>query len=317
MHAPFDAFILAAGYGSRLQPLTNTLPKPLLPCMGVPLLDIAFHQLRQHGALRIGINTHHLPAKFAHLSRHPWLTLFHEPDLLGSAGFVRNIEPWLQERDLLVYNGDIISDLDFTALLQTHHSHKAIATLALLPTVLPTTRPLYQQNGHLVATTNHPGGDASAHTFACAQLLSRRFLHHIATHNFTQIDTAWQHALDHGYPIAAFVHRGLWFDIGTPANFFRAHQALHQQLLHNPDFLQLRTLLNTALHLHHDHVIVGTPSIGTNCLIKDQTFITSSQVTMHASTQLDNCIVMHNTQVRGNHSHALLLADHKLTFTLA
>ena len=322
MSLPANAFILAAGYGSRLRPLTETIPKPLLPCMGVPLIDIALHQLRTHGIQHIYINTHHRPDKFAHLSRppqqlesrkKPQVTLLHEPTLLGSAGFVRNLNQL--NTDLITYNGDIISDIDFAALYQTHRQRKAIATLALLPTARPNTHPVYVHNGHLIALeegTRQEHPRASAHTFACAQVLSAEFLQLIAAHEFTHIKDAWQHALDHHYPIATFLHRGLWFDIGTPANFFRAHQALHQKLQHDHDFLHIATLLDDDLHLHHNHAIVGTPHIEKNCLIKAQTFITSSQVTIHAPAQLDHCVVMHGATVHNSYSHTLLLGNHAL-----
>lgn len=309
MSLPANAFILAAGYGSRLRPLTDSIPKPLLPCMGVPLIDIVLHQLRMHGIEHISINTHHLPAKFAHLSHQPQVTLLHEPTLLGSAGFVRNLDHL--DHDLVVYNGDILSDIDFAALYQTHLDRKAIATLALLPTLLPDTRPVYMRDGYLDTGTRR--APRSAHTFACAQVLSAEFLQLIAKHSFTHIKDAWQYALDQHYPIATFLHRGLWFDIGTPANFFHAHQALHRKLQHDPDFLHIPTLLGKELHLHDDHVIVGTPLIEKNCLIKTQTFITSSQVTIHTPAQLDHCVVMHDASVRASYSHTLLLSEHVLT----
>ena len=188
-----NAFILAAGYGSRLRPLTDTIPKPLLPCMGVPLIDITLHQLRTQGIQHIYINTHHLPDKFAHLSRQPQelasgkescaaasgkescaaasgkkppraqrvVTLLHEPTLLGSAGFVRNLDQL--NTDLITYNGDIISDIDFAALYQTHLQRKAIATLALLPAALPNTRPVYMHK----RTSHRPRRVHAAKTPPC------------------------------------------------------------------------------------------------------------------------------------------------------
>ncbi len=306
-----NAFILAAGYGSRLHPLTTTTPKPLLPCMGVPLIDITLQQLQRHGVRHTYVNTHHLPAQFAYLSPLPQVTLLHEPTLLGSAGFVRNLPR--RDRDLIVYNGDILSTLDFTALYQTHRAHRAIATLALLPTALPFTQPVYVRDRYLVAC-NAPtcSEHTSAHTFACAQVWSAEFLHLIVTHNFTHSKDAWQYALDHHHPIATFLHHDLWYDIGTPANFFRAHQALHRKLQHDPDFLHLATLLDEELHLHAEHVIVGTPYIEKNCQIGTQTFITSSHAAVHAPAQLDHCIVMRDASVHGSHSHTLLLGKHTL-----
>ena len=351
MSLPPNAFILAAGYGSRLRPLTDTTPKPLLPCMGVPLIDITLYQLQQHGVQHTYINTHHLPDKFAYLSaqrqelesnaavgnarllarsshsgmrsgaeresgrRSPQrqVTLLHEPTLLGSAGVVHNLNQDARNHDLIVYNGDILSDIDFAALYQTHLARQAIATLALLPTTQLNTQPVYVHDGQLVACdASTRQGHPSAHTFACAQVWSVEFLQLIVEHNFTHIKDAWQYALARRYPIATFLHRGLWYDIGTPVNFFKAHQALHQKLQCDPDFLHIATLLGKELHLHDEHVIVGTPHIDKSCLIKTQTFITSSRVTIHAPAQLDHCVVMHDAIVCDSHSHTLLLGKHTL-----
>lgn len=300
---PPKGFILAAGRGSRLHPLTTILPKPLLPCMGVSILDIALNQLRH--LVHIGINTHYLVEKFMHLpERDHRLKLFPEPSLLGTAGFLRNIEAWLEDDDLLVYNGDIVSNIDFDLLYQTHLRANAVATLALLPHPLPHARNVHVRDGRVVAIDN--AATSSYHGFACAQILTASFRRCIRERNFTHVVDAWHYALSQKKIIAAYVHPGLWIDIGTPCNFFLVHRELHRHLLNDPDFLHISTLLGRSrLHLHPDHVTVGSPHIGTNCL--SNTFVIGDGVTVCAKVRLDHCVVMGDTTITRDHSHKLIL----------
>ena len=120
------AFILGAGLGTRLRPLTEECPKPLLPVGGRPLITFAMDHCLSVGVERFIVNTHHCPRAFDRAfperSWRGWPILFrHEPVLLDTAGGLKNIEDLLDEDEtLLVYNGDIISDLPLGRLLDAH-----------------------------------------------------------------------------------------------------------------------------------------------------------------------------------------------------
>lgn len=131
------AFILGAGLGTRLRPLTNDCPKPLLPVGGRPLITFAMDHCLAAGIERFIVNTHHCPAAydraFPERSWRGWPILFrHEPLLLDTAGGLKNIEDLLdQDETILVYNGDIISDLPLGRLLEAHAAGRKEITLAL------------------------------------------------------------------------------------------------------------------------------------------------------------------------------------------
>ncbi len=131
------AFILGAGLGTRLRPLTEECPKPLLPVGGRPLITFAMDHCLSVGVERFIVNTHHCPGAFDRAfperSWRGWPILFrHEPVLLDTAGGLKNIEDLLDEDEpLLVYNGDIISDLPLGRLLEAHGLGKKEVTLAL------------------------------------------------------------------------------------------------------------------------------------------------------------------------------------------
>ncbi len=111
------AFVLAAGLGTRLRPLTDLLPKPLIPVFHKPLLTFAFDSLLAAGVGTLALNTHHLPEVFTSLfgsdptyvDRH--LKFFHEPLLLDTGGGMRNAKSALEQSTFFLFNGDILADL--------------------------------------------------------------------------------------------------------------------------------------------------------------------------------------------------------------
>ncbi len=128
--------ILAAGRGERMLPLTRTLPKPLLPVLGVPLFEIAARKLLRAGAGRILANLHHLPdeiERYAEGRRLP--VLFHrEREILGTGGGIGNMAPSAAGADcVLLHNGDVVADIDFAPALAFHEARGALVTLVLAP----------------------------------------------------------------------------------------------------------------------------------------------------------------------------------------
>ncbi len=131
------AFILGAGLGTRLWPLTQECPKPLLEIRGRPLITFAMDHLLKVGVDRFIVNTHHLSGvylkKFPHGEWHGVPIIFrHEPLLLDTAGGLKNIEDLLEEDEtILCYNGDVITDLPLERLLNAHETERPEVTLAL------------------------------------------------------------------------------------------------------------------------------------------------------------------------------------------
>jgi aminoglycoside/choline kinase family phosphotransferase len=131
------AFILGAGLGTRLRPLTEKLPKPLLPVGGRPLITYAMNHCLSIGVERFIVNTHHCAAAYDKAfpggNRRGAPILFrHEPVLLDTAGGLKNIEDLLEDAEMiLVYNGDILSDLPLSQLVAAHAVGGREVTLVL------------------------------------------------------------------------------------------------------------------------------------------------------------------------------------------
>ncbi|MBM4342478.1 MAG: nucleotidyltransferase family protein [Deltaproteobacteria bacterium] len=131
-------FVLAAGLGTRLRPLTDVLPKPLVPVAGVPLLQRAIGQLAAAGVRQVGVNTFHLGeqvAQFVQDGAHLGVraTVFAEaPAILGTGGGLKNAEAYLRDGGdaFLLANGDVWHDFDLRALVAAHRPD-ALATLAV------------------------------------------------------------------------------------------------------------------------------------------------------------------------------------------
>src|SRR6478752_3078279 len=120
-----QAFVLGAGLGLRLRPLTEDLPKPLVPIFGKPLITFALDHLIAAGVKDFVVNTHHLPERWVEsLGRGSYrdrpVTLLHEPVLLETGGGIKNAERHLQEQNFLVYGGDILTDLPLAPLIDEH-----------------------------------------------------------------------------------------------------------------------------------------------------------------------------------------------------
>ena len=131
------AFILGAGLGTRLRPLTEHCPKPLLPVGGRPLITYAMDHCRSIGVERFIVNTHHCAEAYDKAFpggnwRGMPILFRHEPVLLDTAGGLKNIEDLLEEDEtILVYNGDILTDLPLERLLAAHAAGGREVTLAL------------------------------------------------------------------------------------------------------------------------------------------------------------------------------------------
>src|SRR5436309_7396949 len=135
------AMILAAGLGTRLQPLTQTRPKALVEIAGMPLLAWVIARLAQHGFTEIVVNAYHLADQIAafldEYQRQPdhagvSLAVSKETDLLGTGGGLQKAAWFLDDgQPFLVHNVDVLTDLDLNCLMEAHRDSGAIATLAV------------------------------------------------------------------------------------------------------------------------------------------------------------------------------------------
>ncbi len=242
------ALILAAGLGTRLRPLTNFIPKPLILFFGQPILDIVYYQIRQAGIGNIAINTHHLAPLISHhvkasldvYTEHPIISF--EPEILGTGGAINPIRPWLGEDSLLIYNGDVIADIELKKLVDFHLLHKHAATMVLLDHHKKDTTPVYTDHGRIAQIGLHPSSAQATgrqvHTFSGIHILSSKLLKYLNSIGSFSVIEAYQSALLAGESIGAFIHGGFWEDLGTPKDYYQAHLKLFQEPLRDKILMQ-------------------------------------------------------------------------------
>jgi mannose-1-phosphate guanylyltransferase len=171
------ALLLAAGFGTRLRPLTDTVPKAMVDIAGRPLLDRWLAMLFTGGIERVLVNTHYLPPVIERYVRSsPWsgaVDLVDEPALLGTGGTLLANRPWFGQGPLLVTHGDNASDLDIAAFIEAHAGRppNVMATMALFRTDSPSSCGIVVMDGERVIREFHekkpdpPGNLANAAAF--------------------------------------------------------------------------------------------------------------------------------------------------------
>jgi mannose-1-phosphate guanylyltransferase len=136
------AFLLAAGIGSRLRPITDTIPKCMVPVGGQPLLGIWLDAFDRAGIDEVLVNLHHLPDVVRRYlegrAGTPAVRAFFEPELLGSAGTLAANRAWVEGEEMfLACNADNLTDFDLRSLVATHRKHGELATLTVFHSERP------------------------------------------------------------------------------------------------------------------------------------------------------------------------------------
>ena len=136
------AFLLAAGIGSRLRPITDTIPKCMVPIGGEPMLDIWLDAFDRAGVDEVLVNLHHLPDVVRHhlgdRAGTPGVRTFFEPELLGSGGTLVANQDWVDGEEMfLACYADNLTDFDLSSLVRTHREQGAIATLTVFHSERP------------------------------------------------------------------------------------------------------------------------------------------------------------------------------------
>src|SRR5688572_24016555 len=159
------ALILAGGEGTRLRPLTLAMPKPVVPVVNVPFLRYQLELLHKHGVTEVILSLGYQPKKIeAVLGDGSGIGMkIHyvvEQDPLGTGGAYKNAEALL-DGPTIVFNGDILCDLDLTAVLRQHQSHQATATLVLTRVQNPSAYGLVEttEDGRITRFLEKPSAD--------------------------------------------------------------------------------------------------------------------------------------------------------------
>jgi mannose-1-phosphate guanylyltransferase len=225
------AVVLVGGEGTRLRPLTETLPKPLVPLMDRASLDHVLDHLARHGVHEVVLSSSYLEEPFKDFieGRHgdPAITWITEPEPLGTGGAIVNaLEALGSGEAFFAQNGDILTDLDLTAMWAAHRGREAVATIALTRVgdarpygLVPTGR-----DGRVLEFREKPVERVAGEINAGTYLIDPPALEGWPVGRQASIEREIFPALiAAGRPVYGYVSDAYWIDLGTPEQYLQAH----------------------------------------------------------------------------------------------
>ncbi|MFC2004490.1 sugar phosphate nucleotidyltransferase [Chloroflexota bacterium] len=310
------AVILIGGEGTRLRPLTCNTPKAMVPILNRPFLERLLHYLKKHGIRDIILAMGYLPTPIqsslgdgTQFGVH--ITYLVEESPLGTAGAVKNAESLLDE-PFAVFNGDILTEIDLTAMTQRHQEIKPKVSIALTPVDNPTVYGVVETDGKGMVRrfVEKPSWDQVTTNMINAgiYILEPEVLSHIpASTPFMFEHHVFPVLLKKGDPILSYPSEAYWIDIGTPEKYLKAHhdlllkwgnrsvQSEGKNQIHPTALIEGPVLIGQGCVIAANVQIKGPAVLGPRCRIAQGTVIEGA-VLWHDSqvaeeTVLRNCII--------------------------
>lgn len=289
------AVVLVGGEGTRLRPLTETIPKPLIPLVDRPFLHHVLDHLARFGVHEVVLSSPYLEERFATFleDRHgdPRVTWITEAEPLGTGGAVANAVAAVGlDETFLVLNGDILTDLDLGAMLTLHRERGAAATIALTPVKDARPYGLVDLEGDRVTAFREKPAEAvpgvvNAGTYALepsAVSGTPPGMVSIERETFPELIAS-------GAPVHGFVADAYWMDLGTPEKYlqatFDALRGAVRGLDYESPYIDRRAVVSLRAHLGRWVVVGAGATIGHDASIDD-------------SVILDGAVVGERAQVR-------------------
>ncbi|MBI5075144.1 MAG: phosphotransferase [Nitrospirae bacterium] len=271
-----NAFILAAGYGERLKPITDHIPKPLLPICGKPIIETVLDRISCLSPDIIAINTYHKSEQFenwrSNHSTYCNIIIFRETSLLGTGGALKNAESIVKNSVFIAHNADILTDIDLETLVRRHLDSKNIATLAVhnhdkFNNVWIDHRGFLGSVGRV---TKEQNSGLCKIAFMGIAVYAPEFLDHLPKGNSSVVD-AWLRSVAAGHSIGTVDFSGAaWTDIGTPdayaAAVFDALKKDGETIYLHGSFDCSKTEFCGIVAIEED-VIIQAPSCISNCIL--------------------------------------------------
>jgi NDP-sugar pyrophosphorylase family protein len=240
------AILLAGGKGTRLRPLTIHTPKPIVPIFERPFLHYQLDLLKQVPEIdEVVLSLNYQPRRIEEIfgdGSEAGLNIRYvvEPAPLGTAGAVRYAGESLHE-SVVVFNGDVLTEVDLAAVIRLHRERKARATIVLTPVENPSAYGLVETDadGNVQRFLEKPGADQ----ITCDTINAGIYILEPDTFDRIPKDTAWSiersffpSLIERGETFIAYVYQGYWIDIGTPEKYTQVHRDIMDGRYHTPPF---------------------------------------------------------------------------------
>jgi mannose-1-phosphate guanylyltransferase len=313
MNTITQAFVLAAGLGKRLRPLTEDLPKPLIPIFQKPLITFALDHLINIGVERFIVNTHKRAELFENFFRDNEyegrsVRLVHEPDLLETGGGIKNAERYLGSDPFLTYSGDILTDITLRPLIDEHFRRGNDVTLALRKTGLASEVALHD---HRVVDIANRYGTTGSLDFANVAVWNPKIFQRIPPQqkiSFIPIVADW---IGKGGKIGGLVmNDGKWFNIGSRAEYLDVHRVILQEHWMPyyittqgwPERVAKSATVDPSAQLRGWSVVGENCRVGAGFVLEDTILWPDAQIA--SKSQLRGCIVRSQKKVSGIHRNS-------------
>jgi mannose-1-phosphate guanylyltransferase len=328
-----QAFVLGAGLGTRLRPLTDDLPKPLVPIFQKPLITFAFDHLIDIHIAKVFVNTHHKRERFAeafpgstYLDHR--LEFFHEPNLLETAGGIANIADSLGNGPLLVYNGDVLTDLPIARLIDNHVGAGNTVTLALRSDGGPKQVAFDPSTGRIGDIRNQlDTGAPDEFVFTGIYIVDRKFVDLLERGVKRSVIPHFLDLIRRGDKIGGVViDEGNWWDVGSRDAYLQLHRQLSSggdvqvaaalgkppllasainfpsYPVDDPDWrspIHRTAIVDATVKVHGCSVIGANCRVGPGAILEDTILWPGAQIA--SRSELRRCIVRTHRKVSGTH----------------
>jgi mannose-1-phosphate guanylyltransferase len=314
------AFLLGAGLGTRLRPLTLHRPKPLIPLFHRPLATLALDHLIASGFDRFLINTHHCPAVWQETFggdgressyRGCDLHFRHEEPLLETGGGLKNMEDLAGTGDLLLYNGDIFTDVSIEDLWKVHREQGNIATLGLRQSGGPRHIQWDPESGRVLDIRQNLGVKAPQDAlFTGLYAVSPEIYSWIPPGEPISIIPILRELLRSGRQVGGvLLEEGLWLDLGERASYLQAHRMVAEKQfqlrypVHGP-WQETLAQSSSPPIVSGFAAIPADAAIGANVRLEDTVLWPGARLA--DGTHLRRCVVWSQEPVCGSHQDAAL-----------
>jgi mannose-1-phosphate guanylyltransferase len=305
-----QAFVLGAGLGTRMRPLTGDLPKPLVPIFQKPLITFAFDHLIDAGVESFVVNTHRLPERFkdifpANDYSGRSLKLVHEPVLLETGGGIKNVETDLGKEPFITYSGDILTDIDLPSLIDEHFRGGNDVTLALRETGLAAA--VAFRDGRVFDIGKRYGVPGN-YDFANIAVWNPEIFQKIPANqkiSFIPILGDWIGA---GGKIGGVVlNERTWFNIGSRADYLEVHRIISEghwkphylKAPRWPEQVAGDAIVDPTAMLRGCSVVGANCRVGADAILEDTILWPGAQIA--SRTELVSCIVRSHQKAAGTH----------------
>jgi NDP-sugar pyrophosphorylase family protein len=275
---------LAAGFGTRLKPLTLGLPKPMFPLLNRPLLEHTLNFLSSQGIQDIIVNVHHLPEMIIEYFGDGTgfgvrLQFSREEEILGTAGGLKKAQSFLEKETFMVMNSDVLADINLDSVLKFHKQKKSCLTLVVRQDdETEKYRPIHlADDGRITrfvdASIKHSSTTAQRVMFTGIQIMEPEIFYRIPANKFCgTTEDIFPTMIEEELPVYGYLHKKYWIDMGTRETYIQAQtDALEGRLAlkNSPSKNPAGPLVVPPVHIGKGCEISNDAQVGPHAVLGD------------------------------------------------